>query len=292
MGIGTHRPAHTPPSPVHPILACGRFTLELGRPLVMGVVNVTPDSFSDGGRFLDAADALRQARRLIDEGADLIDIGGESTRPGALPVDAREELRRVLPVLRALRDAPVPVAVDTMKPEVMREAIAEGAAMINDINALRAPGALEALAAGDAGVCLMHMRGEPRTMQSAPHYEDVVSEVKAFLKERSAAARSAGIAAERIVVDPGFGFGKTVAHNMALLRDLGAFTELGHPVMAGLSRKSSLGAITGRPVGDRLAASLAAALLAVERGARIVRVHDVGATRDALAVLAAMQQDR
>lgn len=292
MGIGTHRPAHTPPSPVRPILACGRFTLELGRPLVMGVVNVTPDSFSDGGRFLDAADALRQARRLIDEGADLIDIGGESTRPGALPVDAREELRRVLPVLRALRDAPVPVAVDTMKPEVMREAIAEGAAMINDINALRAPGALEALAASDAGVCLMHMRGEPRTMQSAPHYEDVVSEVKAFLKERSAAARSAGIAAERIVVDPGFGFGKTVAHNMALLRDLGAFTELGHPVMAGLSRKSSLGAITGRPVGDRLAASLAAALLAVERGARIVRVHDVGATRDALAVLAAMQQDR
>jgi len=254
----------------------------------MGVVNVTPDSFSDGGQFLDPGQALAHARRLIDEGADLIDIGGESSRPGARGVPAEEESLRIIPVLRGLRDAPVPIAVDTVKPEVMRAALAEGAAMINDINALRAPGALETVAASDAGVCLMHMQGEPRTMQANPTYGDVVVEVGGFLRERAAVAEAAGIARERIVVDPGFGFGKTVGHNLELLRRLAEIASLGYPVLAGLSRKSTLGAITGRPASGRLAASVAAALLAVERGARIVRVHDVAATKDALAILSAM----
>jgi len=255
----------------------------------MGVVNVTPDSFSDGGKFLDPAAATAHAWRLAEEGADLIDVGGESTRPGARPVSAQEELERVLPVLRAMRDAPVPVAIDTMKPEVMRVAIAEGASMINDVNALRAPGSAELVAESGLAVCLMHMQGEPRTMQVSPHYDDVVAVVKAYLKARADAALSAGIGRDRIVLDPGFGFGKTVEHNMTLLRDLHALVELGFPVVAGLSRKSSLGAITGRPATERLAASVAAALLAVERGARIVRVHDVAATRDALAVLKALE---
>ncbi len=254
----------------------------------MGVVNVTPDSFSDGGRFLDPEAAIDHARRLIGEGADIVDVGGESTRPGARPVEAAEELQRVLPVIRALRDESVPVAVDTLKPEVMRAAIAEGASIVNDVYALRVPGALDAVSASDAGICLMHMQGEPRTMQAAPHYEDVVREVKAFLRERMAAAASAGIAGERVAVDPGFGFGKTVEHNLELLRRLPELVELGVPVLVGLSRKSTLGAITGRPASERLAASLAAALLAVLRGATIVRVHDVAATRDALAVLAAV----
>ena len=254
----------------------------------MGVVNVTPDSFSDGGRFLDPEAAIDHARRLIGEGADIVDVGGESTRPGARPVDAAEELQRVLPVIRALRDESVPVAVDTLKPEVMRAAIAEGASIVNDVYALRVPGALDAVSASDAGICLMHMQGEPRTMQAAPHYEDVVREVKAFLRERMAAAASAGIAGERVAVDPGFGFGKTVEHNLELLRRLPELVELGAPVLVGLSRKSTLGAITGRPADERLAASVAAALLAVQRGATIVRVHDVAATRDALAVLAAV----
>ena len=254
----------------------------------MGVVNVTPDSFSDGGRFLDPEAAIDHARRLIGAGADIVDVGGDSTRPGARPVDAAEELQRVLPVIRALRDESVPVAVDTLKPEVMRAAIAEGASIVNDVYALRVPGALDAVSASDAGICLMHMQGEPRTMQAAPHYEDVVREVKAFLRERMAAAASAGIAGERVAVDPGFGFGKTVGHNLELLRRLPELVELGAPVLVGLSRKSTLGAITGRPASERLAASLAAALLAVLRGATIVRVHDVAATRDALAVLAAV----
>ena len=255
----------------------------------MGVVNVTPDSFSDGGKFLDPAAATAHAWRLAEEGADLIDVGGESTRPGARPVSAQEELERVLPVLRAMRDAPVPVAIDTMKPEVMRVAIAEGASMINDVNALRAPGSAELVAESGLAVCLMHMQGEPRTMQVSPHYDDVVAVVKAYLKARADAALLAGIGKDRIVLDPGFGFGKTVEHNMTLLRDLHALVELGFPVVAGLSRKSSLGAITGRPAAERLAASVAAALLAAERGARIVRVHDVAATRDALAVLKALE---
>ena len=253
----------------------------------MGVVNVTPDSFSDGGRFLDPHAAIARANALIGEGADMLDIGAESSRPGARGISAEEELSRLMPVLDGLRAGAVPISVDTVKPEVMRSAIAGGAAMINDINALRSPGALEAVTGSDVAVCLMHMQGEPRTMQSEPRYRDVVAEVGAFLAERVAAAERAGIARERIVIDPGFGFGKTVAHNFELLRNLDRFAALGLPVLAGWSRKSTLGAITGRGADDRLAASLAAALLAVQRGARIVRVHDVAATRDVLAVLAA-----
>ena len=271
------------------VLRCGRFSIDLSGPRVMGIVNVTPDSFSDGGKFFDPGLACAHARRLIDEGADLIDLGGESTRPGARPVGEEEELARVLPVLRELRDAPVPVSIDTMKPGVMRAVLAEGATLINDVNALRAPGALAAVAASEAGVCLMHMKGEPRTMQLEPHYEDVVAEVAAFLSERAAACEQAGISRHRIVIDPGFGFGKTVAHNMKLLRELQSMRRLGYPVLFGASRKSSLARIIGCPEGDRLHASVAAALLAVERGASIVRVHDVAATRDALAVWLAMR---
>ncbi|TAK72049.1 MAG: dihydropteroate synthase [Betaproteobacteria bacterium] len=259
----------------------------------MGVVNVTPDSFSDGGRFLDPAAAIAQARSLIEEGADLVDIGAESSRPGATAVvSADEELRRLVPVLRGLRDVHVPLSVDTIKPEVMRAALAEGASMINDINALRAPGALAAVAGADAAVCLMHMQGTPGTMQQHPRYGDVVAEVKAFLRERIRAARDAGIAPERIVIDPGFGFGKSLEHNLELLRRLREFDALGVPVLAGWSRKSSLGKLTGKSVGDRLAASIAAALIAAQNGARILRVHDVAATRDALSVLAAVEINR
>ena len=262
--------------------------MELARPLVVGVVNVTPDSFSDGGRFLDPKAAIDRGNALIQEGADILDIGAESSRPGARGVSAGEELSRLMPVLEGLHDCAVPISVDTVKPEVMRAAIAAGASMINDITALRSPGALEAVAESDVGVCLMHLQGEPRTMQLKPSYRDVVAEVGAFLSARVAAAESAGIARERVVVDPGFGFGKTVEHNFELLRHLDLIAALGLPVMVGWSRKSTLGAITGRAAGDRLAASLAAALLAVQRGARIVRVHDVAATRDALEVLAAV----
>ena len=270
-------------------LQCGRFRLALDRPLIMGVVNVTPDSFSDGGRFLDPAAAIAHARTLIEEGADLIDLGAESSRPGAAAVvSADEELRRLLPVLRGLRD--LPLSVDTVKPEVMRVALAEGASMINDINALRAPGAAAAVAAADAAVCLMHMRGSPGTMQQHPSYGDVVAEVKAFLLERIESVCAAGIALERLVVDPGFGFGKTLEHNLELLRHLREFATLGVPLLAGWSRKSSLGKITGKPADERLAASIAAALIAAQNGAAILRVHDVAATRDALAVLAAVEK--
>ena len=248
----------------------------------MGVVNVTPDSFSDGGRFEDAEAAIAHAHSLIDDGAHILDVGGESSRPGAAPVSVEEELRRVLPVVRQLRD--VPVSVDTRRPEVMRAALDFGASMINDIEALSAPGALEAVARSDCAVCLMHKQGEPATMQRDPHYDDVVGEVKAFLEQRVKAARDAGIAADRIVVDPGFGFGKTVAHNLQLLRDLEKFSSLELPLLAGLSRKSSLAKITGRAVGERLAGSLAMALLALQGGARILRVHDVKETRDVIAV--------
>ena len=254
----------------------------------MGVVNVTPDSFSDGGRYFEPAAAIAHARTLMEEGADLIDLGAESSRPGAAGVSAEEELRRLLPVLRGLRD--LPLSVDTVKPEVMRVALAEGAAMINDINALRAPAAVAAVAASDAAVCLMHMQGSPATMQQAPRYADVVAEVKAFLQERVESICAAGIALERVVVDPGFGFGKTLEHNLELLRRLREFTTLGAPVLAGWSRKSSLTKITGRPAGERLAASIAAALIAAQNGAAILRVHDVAATRDALAVLAAVNR--
>ncbi len=259
----------------------------------MGVVNVTPDSFSDGGRFLDPAAAIAHAHKLIEEGADLVDLGAESSRPGAAAVvGADEELRRLLPVLRGLRDVPVPVSVDTIKREVMRAGLAEGASMINDINGLRAPGAFSVVAASDAAVCIMHMQGTPGTMQQHPRYGDVVAEVKAFLQERVGAARDAGIAAERIAIDPGFGFGKTLDHNLALLRRLRDFDAIGVPLIAGWSRKSSLGMITGKPAGERLAASIAAALIAAQNGARILRVHDVAATHDALAVLAAVEKNR
>jgi dihydropteroate synthase len=267
-----------------PILRCGTFSFPLDRPLVMGVVNVTPDSFSDGGRLASAQQAIDHARRLHDEGADLLDIGGESTRPGAAAVTLDEERRRVLPVVEALAREGRAVSVDTQKPELMRDAVAAGAALINDINAFRTPGALEAVAATPAAVCVMHMQGSPGTMQQDPRYADVVAEVHSFLAERVAALRGAGITSERIVVDPGFGFGKTQAHNLELLRQLDRFRDLGAAVLAGLSRKSMLGRITGREVGDRLAASVAAALIAVQHGASIVRVHDVAATRDALAV--------
>jgi dihydropteroate synthase len=271
-------------------LQCGRFTLPLERPLIMGIVNVTPDSFFDGGRFLAPQSAITHARQLIEEGADIIDVGGESSRPGAAPVSADEELARILPILRALRDAPLPLSVDTVKPEVMRAAMAEGAAMVNDITALAAPGARETVAAGDCAVCLMHMQGEPRTMQVSPSYGDVVREVREFLSARIAAAEGGGISRSRIVIDPGFGFGKTVEHNLELLRRLADFTGMGVPVLAGWSRKSSLGRITGRPAEDRLPASIAAALIAVQNGASIVRVHDVAATRDALAMWQAVER--
>ncbi len=255
----------------------------------MGVVNITPDSFSDGGAFLSPQAAIAQARHLVEEGAAIVDIGAESTRPGAHAVDEREELARLLPVLRGIRDLGVPVSVDTRRAAVMRVVLAEGASMINDIEALCAAGALEAVAGTHCAVCLMHKKGDPATMQQDPRYDDVVAEVSAFLAARAAAAEAAGIDRDRIVIDPGFGFGKTDAHNFALLRNLRGLVSQGLPVLAGLSRKSTLGRITGRPAGDRKAASVAAALLAAQRGATILRVHDVGETRDALAVWKAVE---
>jgi dihydropteroate synthase len=245
---------------------------------------VTPDSFSDGGRFLSFDAALAHARELIEEGADILDIGGESTRPGAADVPADEELRRVIPLVRALRDTGVPLSVDTSKPDVMRAALDAGASIVNDVRALQEPGALDIVAASDCGVVLMHMQGTPRTMQQAPHYDDVVREVGHFLRARCEALVRAGVARDRIVLDPGFGFGKKTAHNLALLRELGRLGELGYPLLAGLSRKSVLGQITGQPADMRVHASVAAALIAVHNGALIVRVHDVAPTRDALRV--------
>jgi dihydropteroate synthase len=268
-------------------LRCGPHLLPLTRPLVMGIVNITPDSFSDGGRFLARDQAIAHGLQLIEQGADLLDLGGESTRPGAAPASEAEELDRVLPVLEALREGGKPISVDTQKPAVMRAAIAAGAAMINDVNALRAEGALEACTTAEVAVCLMHMQGTPQTMQAAPAYTDVTGEVGAFLARRAAACEAAGIARERIVLDPGFGFGKSLAHNFTLLKELRSLAALGYPLLAGLSRKSSLGAITGRPVGERLAASLAAAVIAAQNGATILRVHDVRETVDAIKVVAA-----
>jgi dihydropteroate synthase len=271
-------------------LYCGRYRLPLSRSLIMGIVNLTPDSFSGDGVGDDARAAIARAEAQRAAGADLLDLGAESSRPGAAPVPVEIEIGRLLPVLQAVRDWGLPVSVDTTKPEVMRMAIGEGAALINDIAALQTPEALEAVAASDVGICLMHMQGEPRTMQTNPHYDDVVAEVREFLAARIVACAAAGIAKERLLVDPGFGFGKTVEHNYTLLRELRRFDELGVPVLAGLSRKSMLGAVTGQPNGvARMPASVAAAVLAVERGARIVRVHDVAATKDALAVLAATE---
>lgn len=256
----------------------------------MGVLNVTPDSFSDGGVFFDRERALDHARAMWAEGADLIDIGGESTRPGANPVPESDELSRVIPLVDTLAREGMLVSVDTMKPAVMRAALAAGAGMINDVRALQEPGALETAAVGNAAVCLMHMQGMPRTMQQAPDYGDVAADVRSFLQARARACELAGIAGDRIVLDPGFGFGKTVEHNCALLARLPDLVAEGYPVLAGLSRKSILGNLTGRPVGERLAASIAAALAAIARGATLVRVHDVRETVDAIAVWCAIER--
>jgi len=263
-------------------------TLDLASPVVMGIVNVTPDSFSDGGRWLAPDQAVRHAGRLAEEGAGILDVGGESTRPGAALVPLDEELARVIPVVEGVVASGVPVSIDTAKPEVMRAAARAGAELINDVNALRAPGALEAAAETGCGVCLMHMKGEPRTMQEAPTYDDVVEEVYRFLAERVEAAVKAGVAEARILVDPGFGFGKTVAHNLSLMRHLDRFLALGRPVLVGVSRKSMIGSVTGRPVGERLAAGLGLAALAVEKGARIIRTHDVAPTADVVKMTAAV----
>jgi len=251
----------------------------------MGVLNVTPDSFSDGGRFHSLELALSHAEQMIAEGADIIDIGGESTRPGTPPLPLEEELRRVMPVLYALRDCGKPLSVDTYKPEVMREAIEAGVDMINDISGFRAKDALSAVKNGDCALCIMHMQGDPATMQMNPEYGDVTAEVTSFLRERIAAMEQEGIERDRLCIDPGFGFGKTLDHNLRLLKDIGKMqSELDLPLLAGLSRKSMIGAITGRPVEQRMAGSVAAALVAVSHGARIVRVHDVAETVDALKV--------
>jgi dihydropteroate synthase len=272
VGVGVGRPAFT--------------VLRATRPLVCGVLNVTPDSFSEVGRFLDPGPAIAHGMELARQGADVIDIGGESTRPGAQPPALDEELNRVVPVVQRLaRLTDVPLSVDTSRPEVMREAVRVGASMINDVRALRMPGALDAAAELGVPVCLMHMQGEPGTMQRSPRYDDVVSEVRRFLADRMRTAELAGVNQELILIDPGFGFGKTLAHNVTLLAELRQFTGLGARIMVGLSRKSMIGAITGRPVELRLAGSIAAAIIAVQRGANVVRVHDVAATRDALAVL-------
>ena len=272
------------------VLRCGRFLMDLSRPLVMGIVNVTPDSFSDGGRNAVPADAVRHAERLIDEGADLVDVGAESTRPGAVELPIDEEWRRLAPVLAALRDARVPISVDTRKPETMRRALDAGASMINDVAGLGSVEALRAVATSGCGLCVMHMRGEPATMQASPHYVDVVAEVGDFLVDRTATLIEEGIATDRIVVDPGFGFGKDFDHNLALLRGLGSIVAIGRPVLVGLSRKGMVGTLTGRPVDQRLAGSVAAALASVAAGAAIVRVHDVAETVDALRVWHAVRQ--
>jgi len=258
----------------------------------MGIVNTTPDSFSDGGRWADPQSAIRHALTLLEEGADILDVGGESTRPGAAAVPADEEIRRVLPVIGALAGRGCVVSVDTRKPEVMHAALDAGAAMVNDVTALRTPGALAAVAASDAAVCLMHMQGEPQSMQQAPRYADVVADVKEFLQGRVHACEAAGIGRERLVIDPGFGFGKTVQHNLALLKHLDRLGELGIPVLAGLSRKSMLGALTGRAVEQREFAGVAAHLAAVARGARLLRVHNVAAMRDALAIWNAVEEQQ
>ena len=271
---------------ISPQLDCAGRVLVLDRTRVMGIVNVTPDSFSDGGLHASVDAAVAYGLRLAEEGADILDVGGESTRPGAAEVPVEEELRRVVPVIERLaRQTSVPISVDTCKPEVMRAAVEAGAGMINDVCALRREGALDTAAALGVPVVLMHMRGEPRTMQDDPRYDDVVAEVHRFLAERVFAAELAGIPKKRLVVDPGFGFGKTTAHNLALLAQLERFTGLGVPVLAGLSRKRSIGELTGREVpAERVAGSVAAHLVAAQRGARIVRVHDVAATVDALRV--------
>ncbi|WP_338879526.1 dihydropteroate synthase [Achromobacter veterisilvae] len=270
---------------------CGRFEFDLERPLVMGIVNVTPDSFSDGGEHDDTDSAVAHARRLIEEGAQILDLGGESTRPGADPVSVADELARLLPVIEALRDCGVPLSIDTFKPEVMRAALDAGADMINDIYGFRQPGAVEAVAQSRCGLCVMHMKGEPRTMQAAPpEYTDLIGEIGLFLGARAHKLRAAWVDPRRIVLDPGFGFGKTGDQNFQLLRRLSGLRSIGYPLLIGLSRKTMIGQATSRPVGDRLPGSIAAALACVARGASIVRVHDVAATVDALKVWHAAEQ--
>ncbi len=275
-------------------LTCGAHTLDLNTPVVMGILNLTPDSFSDGGRFNAPDRAIMRAREMVAEGAAIIDVGGESTRPGAPDVSIEEELGRVVPVIEAIAsELAVPVSVDTSKPEVMRAAVAAGAGIINDVRALQEPGAREAAADLGVPVCLMHMQGRPRTMQDAPQYGDVVAEVRDFLLARAAACESAGIPRDRILLDPGFGFGKTLEHNLRLLAATDELVATGYPVLVGMSRKSMIGQILeGAPVEERLHGSVAAALIAAMKGARILRVHDVKPTADALRVFTAMQQAR
>jgi len=275
--------------PSHQFL-CGKYQLTLNRPHVMGIVNVTPDSFSDGGKFSSTDLAVEHALKLIAEGADILDIGGESTRPGAAVVSLDEELKRVIPVIEALsRTCNVPISIDTYKPEVMRQAIAAGADIVNDVRALQEPNSLEIVAQSNVGVCLMHMQGTPQTMQLEPHYVDVVSVVKQFLVDRMNAALAHGIVRSRILLDPGFGFGKTRAHNIALIQHLDELNVIGLPLLVGLSRKSVLGSITGADEGQRLYASIAASVISAMKGAKILRVHDVKATVDALKVVTAIQ---
>ena len=275
-------------------LQCGRYRLSVAatsRPLVMGILNVTPDSFSDAGKYHALDTAISHAEEMIAAGVDIIDIGGESTRPGSQPVSLQDELDRVMPLVYALRDCGKPLSIDTYKPEVMRETVAAGADMINDINGFRAPGALAAIAESDCALCIMHMQKDPLSMQLKPEYQDVVADVSTFLHERIAAIAQMNIARDRLCIDPGFGFGKSLAHNIALLKNIGQLqASLDLPLLAGLSRKSMLGALLDKPVEQRLAGSLAAALAAVANGARIVRVHDVAETVDALTVWHAINQ--
>ena len=275
------------------ILDCAGKLLDLTRPQVMGILNVTPDSFSDGGYYQLTQVALQRAHQMVHEGAAIIDVGGESTRPGATSVDADEELDRVLPVIEALRDEiPVPISIDTSKPDVMRQAVKAGAGLINDVAALQAPGALDVAAACSVPISLMHMRGAPRTMQTAPHYNNVVTEVYDFLFQRVAECESYGIAKERLIIDPGFGFGKRLAHNLALLQSVSLFVETGFPVLAGFSRKSMIGDILDAKVENRVIGSVAAAVLAASGGVRIIRTHDVKETVEALAVVSAVKSHR
>jgi dihydropteroate synthase len=271
------------------IFNCGKFQLDLATPRVMGIVNVTPNSFSDGGKFSSTNLAIEHALKLVEEGADILDIGGESTRPNATPVSLQEELDRVIPVIEALsKQVNIPISIDTYKPQVMQAAISAGASMVNDVRALQEGGALEVVAKTKVGVCLMHMQGTPQTMQTNPHYNDVVNDVKAFLQARLQASIDAGVGVSRIMLDPGFGFGKTREHNIALLQNLESFADLGQPLLVGLSRKSVLGQMTGNDVDARLYASIAASVLAAQKGAKILRVHDVKATVEALKVVSAV----
>jgi dihydropteroate synthase len=272
------------------IVHCGNHELQLNRPYVMGIVNVTPDSFSDGGQFSQTHQAVEHALQLVAQGADILDIGGESTRPNAKPVSADEELSRVIPVIQALvKQVNVPLSIDTYKPAVMKAAIAAGVSMVNDVRALQELGAIEAVAASNVGVCLMHMQGTPQTMQRNPTYQDVVKDVVTFLKQRMDVCEAAGIAKARILLDPGFGFGKTRAHNIAMIQQLDTFSQLGQPLLVGLSRKSVLGQMTGNDVDARVFASVAAAVISAMKGAKILRVHDVKATVEALKVVSAVQ---